>query len=80
MVPALVLAVSLPGGTLSACAPPIATSPSRVLTDHRGHENDVYGAVFVPAASRVASCGQDRTLRLWDVKGPVTGLLPASGC
>ncbi len=33
----------------------------------RGHQGDVYHAEFSPDGELLATCGQDRTIRLWDV-------------
>ncbi len=36
----------------------------------RGHEGTVTGAAFEPGGTRLASCGEDATVRIWD---PATG-------
>ena len=37
------------------------------LATLKGHEGEVYSVDYSPADSLLASCGQDRTVRLWDL-------------
>jgi hypothetical protein len=63
-----------PGGPAAADgtpAPPAAPAP--VLFRLRGHQGSVHSVRWGPGASLLASCSDDRTLRVWDVPPPPAG-------
>jgi WD40 repeat protein len=42
-------------------------------TTREGHTGDVHGLAFSPAARLLATCGEDGTVRLWDLSGSDPG-------
>jgi WD40 repeat protein/serine/threonine protein kinase len=42
----------------------------------RGHDGIIRAVAFAPDGSRIASCGQDRTVRVWPIDGGACQVLP----
>ena len=64
---ALAAAVALTGG--AAQAPAGEQAPISPVLQARGHRDGIWSIAFSPDGQRLASCGKDRTVKVWDVRG-----------
>ena len=65
-------ATSTPTPTPKPTPTPAVPTISKALTTYKGHVGPVIGAAWSPDGTRIASCGNDGTVQVWDAQSGQT--------